>query len=168
MAKATLVSVEEYLASAYSPDRDYVNGVLGERNVGEKSHSEYQGGLYAFFRQHRKAWNLFPYVEWRVQVGPERFRVPDVCLVPGPEPTEEILRRPPLVCVEILSPSDTVHALQERIDDYLAFGVRYVWVIDPLAHRLWVHTAAGASEAADGVARIPEVGVEAPLRAFLD
>lgn len=168
MAKATLVPVDEYLASSPSPDCDFVDGILLERNVGEKSHSEYQGGLYAYFRARRKTLNLFPYVEWRVQVSPERFRIPDVCLVPGPEPEEEILSRPPLVCVEILSPADTVQALRERIDDYLAFGVRYVWVLDPHTHRLWVHTADADQEAKDGVARIPELSVEVPVRSFLD
>jgi Uma2 family endonuclease len=43
--------------------------------------------------------------------------------------------------------------MQERVDDYLAFGVGYVWVIDPKTRRAWVHTSAGISEAKDGVLR---------------
>ena len=31
----TLVSVAEYLATAYRPDRELVDGLLQERNVGE-------------------------------------------------------------------------------------------------------------------------------------
>jgi hypothetical protein len=36
----TLVSVREYLSTAYYPDVDYVDGQLEDRNVGEKEHGE--------------------------------------------------------------------------------------------------------------------------------
>jgi Uma2 family endonuclease len=36
----------------------------------------------------------------------------------------------PTLCVEILSPSDTIEAIDEKIDGYLAAGVPLVWVID--------------------------------------
>ena len=34
-----LVSLEEYLDTAYSPDREYVDGAIVERHVGERPHS---------------------------------------------------------------------------------------------------------------------------------
>ena len=34
MSTRTLISVEEYLASTYEPDCDYVDGRIEERNVG--------------------------------------------------------------------------------------------------------------------------------------
>lgn len=37
----------------------------------------------------------------------------------------------PVLAVEILSPSDTIEAINEKIDEYLAAGVKVVWVIDP-------------------------------------
>ena len=36
---ALLVSLEEYLDTAYSPDREYVDGAIVERHVGERRHS---------------------------------------------------------------------------------------------------------------------------------
>ena len=36
MATGTLISVDEYLRTSYSPDKEYVDGILVERNVGEK------------------------------------------------------------------------------------------------------------------------------------
>ena len=42
MAATALVSVEEYLSSVYDPDRDYVDGELEDRNVGEKDHAKAQ------------------------------------------------------------------------------------------------------------------------------
>ena len=38
-AVPTMVSVDEYLHTAYHPDCDYVDGVVEDRNVGEKDHS---------------------------------------------------------------------------------------------------------------------------------
>src|SRR2546423_1455402 len=37
----------------------------------------------------------------------------------------------PILAVEILSPSDTVEEIDEKVDSYLAAGVALVWVIDP-------------------------------------
>lgn len=49
------VSVEEYLASSYRPDCDYVNGEVLERNLGEKEHAIMQAALTHLFMQNRKA-----------------------------------------------------------------------------------------------------------------
>jgi Uma2 family endonuclease len=37
----------------------------------------------------------------------------------------------PILAVEILSPSDVLEQVHEKVDDYLRSGVRLVWVIDP-------------------------------------
>ena len=37
----------------------------------------------------------------------------------------------PLLTVEILSPSDTVDEINEKIDAYLSAGVPLVWIIEP-------------------------------------
>jgi hypothetical protein len=39
MSSATLVSVQEYLATCFRPDREYVDGEIQERNLGEQPHS---------------------------------------------------------------------------------------------------------------------------------
>jgi hypothetical protein len=36
MAAATLVSVKEYLSTSYSPDREYLDGRIVERNLGRE------------------------------------------------------------------------------------------------------------------------------------
>jgi hypothetical protein len=40
------IPVEEYLATSYRPDCDYVDGEIEERNVGEFDHSFLQGLLF--------------------------------------------------------------------------------------------------------------------------
>ena len=50
MATATLISLEEYLRTAYDPDCDYVDGVLEERNVGEWNHGDLQGEIVHYLK----------------------------------------------------------------------------------------------------------------------
>ena len=40
--------------------------------------------------------------------------------------------------------------MQDRIRDYLDFGVRYVWLIDPRNGLTSVHTASGVEEVRNG------------------
>ena len=54
---------------------------------------------------------------------------------------------PPFVCIEILSKDDTMQYMQEKIDDYLHFGVPYVWIVNPLNKKAYVVTRAGMVEA---------------------
>jgi Uma2 family endonuclease len=113
-ALPTLVSVDEYLHTAYRPDCDYVDGVVVERNVGEKSHAKLQQEILFYLRQRREQWGLFVIQEQRIQVSATRYRVPDVCVVAGPEPAEEIFTQPPFLCIEILSPEDRMGRMQEK------------------------------------------------------
>jgi hypothetical protein len=52
MSARTLISVEDYLASAYEPDCDFVDGHIEERNVGELSHSMVQLRVGAYLLAH--------------------------------------------------------------------------------------------------------------------
>jgi Uma2 family endonuclease len=162
-AVSNLVSVEEYLHTLYRPDCDYVDGVLEERNVGEVTHTMAQQDLVAYLRERRALWNMWVLQETRVQVLPTRYRVPDVCVVLGGRPNEEILTKPPLLCVEILSPEDRVSRMQDRIADYFRFGVRFVWLIDPWTRRAWIYTPDEIREVRDGLLRTEDPELIVPL-----
>ncbi|MFT4112542.1 Uma2 family endonuclease [Silvibacterium sp.] len=149
------VPVEEYLASSFRPDCDYVDGVIEERNLGEKEHSILQGAFYFLFRQNRKRWQVEVYPELRVQVNPHRFRVPDITVTRAGLKWERILREAPLLCVEILSPEDTMARIRQRVDDYLAMGTAHVWVIDPALRKGYVCSSRGFEEPENGVLAIP-------------
>ena len=45
----------------------------------------------------------------------------------------------PILAVEILSPSDTVEEIDEKVDTYLAAGVHLVWVMHPHNRTVTVH-----------------------------
>ena len=163
MSSRTLVSVDEYLHTSYAPDCDYVDGAIVERNVGELDHSDLQSEIVAYFRARKNRFGAHAFAEQRVQISRSRFRVPDVCVVAGTKPTEQIFTKPPLIAIEILSKDDRMSDMQERIDDYLKFGVRYVWIVDPRTHRAWEYTKDGSHEAKDGILRTENPEIELPL-----
>src|SRR5215469_8710517 len=146
MPTTELVSVREYLSTTYRPDCDYVDGVVLERNLGETDHARLQREFIYYFHSRREEWGVHVYPELRVQVKLNRFRVADVCVVQGEEPSEPILTSPPFICIEILSRDDRMSQIQERVADYLAFGVPHVWVLDPRTRKAYRCTAAGFLE----------------------
>jgi Uma2 family endonuclease len=159
MAVAELVPLAEYLRTTYHPDREYLEGELKERNVGEMDHGDAQLTLAMYVRQYCKG--FWATVETRAQVKANRFRVPDVSIVRGGKPKERFFKTPPLVVVEVLSPEDRFADLQSKIDDYLAFGVDAVWVLDPETKRAFMHKLGSSHEVMDGVLR--EADLVVPL-----
>jgi Uma2 family endonuclease len=164
MASRTLISVEEYLRTSYRPDCDYVDGEVVERNLGELDHGWVQTILSAYLVARRAEWGISVIVELRVQVKPNRFRVPDICVVLGPRPDEQILTKAPFLCIEILSPADRMTRVEEQVADFLAMGVPNVWVLDPRAKRAWAVTLAdGWREELSGVLKTENPPLEVPL-----
>jgi Uma2 family endonuclease len=163
MKAPVLVPLEEYLRTSYRPDCDYVDGEVLERNLGENEHSSLQSELLYYFRSRRRQWQLQAVAEQRVQVAPARFRIPDVCVVKAPGPYPPIFREPPFICIEILSKDDSVNSMQERIDDYLKFGVPYVWLINPAKRRAWTYGIGWSKEVVDGVLRTESPAIEVSL-----
>lgn len=150
----TAVTIQEYLSTVYETDCDYVDGEVQERNVGTFDHSRLQLALAAYFYARRKEWGVCVVPEQRVQVSPTRFRVPDVCVVLG-TPTTQIFLEPPFICIEILSPDDRISRMNEKIADYLGFGVPYVWIVDPQTQKAWRCTPGAMVE-------VPELRTENP------
>jgi Uma2 family endonuclease len=163
MSSATFISVNEYLATSYRPDCDYVDGEIQERNLGEQPHSQTQVNLASFLHQRRSKWGIRVLTEQRVQVSETRFRVPDVCALLASDPRDPIVRKAPFLCIEILSPEDRVSRLNERLSDYFQMGVRFVWVIDPLTHRAFCYTPGEMHEVMDGMLRTTNPEIVVPL-----
>lgn len=168
MSTVALVPLSEYLSTSYRPDVDYVDGRIKERNSGEGPHSNAQGRSYAFLFQRRAHFGIRVLPEQRVQVSPTRFRIPDVCVQLRSDPFEPIVRRPPFLCIEILSRDDKAGDLMERIGDYFGMGVRFVWVIDPLTRRAFVYTPGHMDEVTDGFLRTDDPAITVPVAEILE
>jgi Uma2 family endonuclease len=164
MSTLALVPLGDYLRRTPDPDCEYLEGRLLERNVGEISHGDAQGRTYAYVLFNAPA--FWAGVEIRVQIRPDRFRVPDVVIVRGPRPTGRIITAPPEVAVEVLSPEDRATDVQEKIDDYLQFGIPTVWIIDPERQRAWIHTTAGSHETLTGLLHNQPGDLQVPLTAI--
>jgi Uma2 family endonuclease len=145
----TLVSVEEYLSTTYRPDCDFVDGMVLERNMGEKPHARLEIFFSRFFAPYEDTLKIETLLEQRLQTQPTRFRIPDVMLVEVPDSDSLIVRTAPLLCIEILSSVDRMRSIQECVAEYAQMGCPASWVVDP-----WKRTAFSAGS--DGILR-PEV-----------
>lgn len=126
-----LIPVEEYLRTVYRPDCDYIDGEVLERNMGETPHAQLQAYFLRCLTPYEDQWDFDAVPEQRVQVGPRRFRIPDVALIRFSRADSRIVHTPPLLCIEILSSEDRMAKVQQRLDDYARMGVRSMWVVDP-------------------------------------
>jgi Uma2 family endonuclease len=163
MVSATLVSTDEYLARTYRPDRELLDGQLVDRNAGEYDHSNLQGALVTRLRNHQRDWMIRVLPEQRIWVRPGRSRVPDVSVVSRSQEPEAVFTRPPLICIEILSKDDSLRSLQDRVDDYLNFGVPNVWVLDPATRRAYVCSRGRFQEPEGGVLEVPSTPIHIRL-----
>ena len=159
--QATLVPVEEYLSTNYDPDCEYVDGEIVERNLGEKTHSRIQRRLTVHLDPVTKELGMEVLPEQRVQVSATRFRIPDVIVLR--ESDERIVTSPPFICIEVLSKDDTMQYMQEKIDDYLRFGVPYIWIVNPRNKKGYVVTQAGMLEATSGTLETKDPVISLPL-----
>ena len=164
MATSTLISVSEYLNSSYSPDCDYVDGEVQERNLGEFEHATLQTAISAWLFAHRREWKILVVVEQRVQVAPTRFRIPDVFILGGGYSKDPIVREPPLVCIEVLSPEDRMRRVRDRCNDYLKLGVPNIWVFDPVLREALVCDAKGFHAPESEELRVPATPIFLPLK----
>jgi Uma2 family endonuclease len=165
MGSTTLVPLAEYLRTSYRPDVDYLEGELLERNMGERPHARLQMYLGSIFFNQRRDWKLVVLPEQRVQVRPNRYRIPDLCVVRRSDPPDPIVTVAPVLCVEVLSSEDTLRTTRARVDDYLAMGVENVWVVDPWRRLAYYATPDGYIEPADGYLRLLGTPVAIPLAA---
>jgi Uma2 family endonuclease len=164
MAVETLLSLEEYLNTSYSPDREYRDGVLVERNLGDKAHARLQALLARYVGNREKQWNTEVYTELRVKVRGKWYPIPDVCVYSLPDFEGRYPSQPPLLWIEILSHDDRMVNVWVKATELVENGVPYVWIIDPNTLESELRTAAGVQQIADKTLRLPNSPIVIPLR----
>jgi len=147
-ARARLVTAEEF---ARIPDDDQ-HYELVEGRVVRMSPPGFRHGLVAT----RIAALLYQHVEARrlgavltpagfwLATDPDTVREPDIAFVraermPATGPLDGFWPGPPDLAAEIRSPRDRLATIIDRVRDYLARGVRAVWVVDPKKKTVTVH-----------------------------
>src|SRR5436309_6294552 len=108
MAASFLVPVDDYLATSYPDgDREYLDGVVVERNLGTPGHNALQKILTVYLSGLAHELGLAVRPECRTRMCATRYRVPDVLVMQKPfRRTGRVVLDPPLLIVEVLSPDD--------------------------------------------------------------
>ena len=135
---ANLISTDEYLNSSYEPDRELVDGVLVDRNVGSPRHGRLQLVVGVFFEQLRKSHGIFPFTETRLRVKASgAYRIPDVMVLETPYKTGKVVDAVPAVVIEVKSPDDTFDQIVDKCFEYESLGVSNILMMDPDHQRPW-------------------------------
>jgi Uma2 family endonuclease len=132
MGTKTLISEQEYLTTSYL-DRtpEYVEGEIVERSLPNHTHSEIQVELIYRFRGLSERFPIHTRSELRLRVAPQRYRIVDVAVFYKEKPTGLLPTQIPHLIVEIVSPDDRHEDIMTRLEEYTAFGVPHVWLVDP-------------------------------------
>ena len=153
--------------------------------LGETRHAEYYDGLVVVnppTRRHqvverRLATALAAAAPGGVEVVPESGWAPsehtvfepDIVVVADDAPDPDVLRVPPLLVVEILSPSTRAEDLGRKAGAYAAGGARHYWVVDPDADTLTVRRLVGSRyEAGPALGAGARVRLDEPFPVTLD
>jgi len=159
-----LWTVREYLRTSWSPDREFVDGHIEERNLGEKEHSIIQRYLTFVFMLKRPEWRVEVFPELRTQTQSRRFRVPDVLVTRAGDDFGRYVTRPPLIAVEILSPQDSLTTMTAKGVEYRQFGIENIWIIDPEARLAYHYSDTGLEKVTGGELRVAGT----PIRIVLE
>ena len=157
MGAKTAMSLERYLHTAFPDvDREYRDGEIVERSLPDYLHGRVQGAIFALFWALRSELALLPCVETRMRLRSNLVLISDVAVFYLNEPAR--VPDSPLVVVEVLSLDDRLTAVREKLEEYKAWGVPHVWLVDPHTRRLLMEVAS---------LRVTELGIELlPARIF--
>ena len=75
------------------------------------------------------------------QVG-DRFLIPDIAFISTdnrPTDRSKAFKVPPDLAVEVVSPSDTLNRIQEKVFAYLEAGTQLVWLLEPRSKTVTVY-----------------------------
>jgi len=161
-----VITVAEYLQLSFEDgDREYVDGEVVDNHVGDLAHASIRTAVAVFLFNKRKALGAICAMGCHTQVSSTRVRLPGIALVLGERPAGRILDKPPFLVVEVLSPEDRY---DERIDDYLRFGVPWIWVIDPASGRGHVYHGGTREAVTDGIYRTQDPPIEMNFAELFD
>lgn len=161
MATKVQIAPADYLRMTF-PDRvepELVKGELKERALPTSTHGLLQGLIFEDLSHA----GLKARVELRVRLGFEDYRVVDVAAYR--ERPEELPSNPAFITVEILSPDERHGDILEKCEDYAAWGVEHIWLVDMNRQRLLVYEQASLTTV--DALRLPEFGIEITVASML-
>ena len=130
---------------------ELIEGTLHVTPAPRFAHQRAIGNLHILLRQACPAGLEVVLGPFDVVLGPDTVLEPDVLVTRPDDPTEKRLEQPPLLAIEVLSPSTRLYDLGTKRLAYEHFGVPAYWVVDvldPAAARIteWRWSASGVAE----------------------
>jgi len=164
MGVKTLVSVEEYLRTSYEGvDREYRDGEILERSVPNYDHGTVQMRFGFLFGRLGEQHGLRACSETRMRLGQDRVLIPDIAVLHPEKPATDPPTQPPLIVIEILSPTDRHSEVHQKLEEFRQWGVANVWLVDPQLRKMYVYNGGlrevTTFELAEPAIRIPAAEV---------
>ncbi|MGI8742663.1 MAG: Uma2 family endonuclease [Bryobacteraceae bacterium] len=141
------------------PDCEYVDGEIIERNMGQYRHGNIQLWVGILLGMMAKRIGLKVSVEVRIKISESRYRIPDLI---------GLAQRGRSVGCEILSPTDQPIETFQKIQEYLAAGIEWIWVIDPYKGRAMVYSYENPAGETVTVLRTEAPAIKIPLSKALN
>jgi Uma2 family endonuclease len=137
MATVARMSLSDYKRSHFEPERELVNGELIPKPMGTLEHMKMEQRILHLLERFEKRGQGIVVHELSICRG-EDVRIPDlVFALPDARFEDGILVDAPLICLEVLSPSQSPKELFAKCEVYHQWGVPYCWVIDPIKKIAW-------------------------------
>lgn len=173
MVTQTRITLDEFLKVPGIDERrlELIDGEVCEKVSPRWVHGNLAGELYALFRNHG-----FASVEPRAIIPgtgnlADSAPIADFAFFKNARPELfDWARTPPDVVAEVLSPGQSRRDMRAKIDLYLAFGVRSVWIFDIGRRVVDVYEGGSRTTVGDGdtltPVAVPDVAIE--LKALFD
>jgi Uma2 family endonuclease len=161
MSTVTHLNVAKYLRRHDEPECELTAGEMVAKPLGTIEHMRMERRLQQLLEPFEQLG--LGHVVWELSFRRrDEVRIPDVVfLAPTARFEDGILVDAPLLCVEILTPSQRETELFAKCEVYHAWGVPHCWVLDPINKKSWeYHQAAPLSLLpSNGILRAGEITV---------
>jgi Uma2 family endonuclease len=152
------ISLDEYESAFAVQAVEVVNGAIIPMSPGGRGQPNVTTNLalsLGLFVQERDPGKVYVEASFVLDGSPRKrwvkdSRVPDVAFVSRerinaheaahPDPNDPWWLAPDLA-VEVISPTDQYEGLLQKVADYLSYGVRMVWAINPMTRTITIHTS---------------------------
>jgi len=138
-----VLTIEEYLNRHFEPETELIAGELRPKPLGTPSHSSICFQLSMLLARDAGRARTFP--EINLRLGND-ILIPDVCVLreKKKELPRDYFAEPPLLCIEVVSPSRRPSEVLAKCERYHEFGVPFCWVVDPVSRRAWEYHSGSA------------------------
>ncbi|MBA3315707.1 MAG: Uma2 family endonuclease [Planctomycetota bacterium] len=183
---ADLMTAEEFYEFVHRPENEDRHFELDEGKVIELPPPQIPHGFYSqnigallwiFARQRKRGYVCSNDSGVVIGHDPDTVRGPDVMFFDDGKSAKEIAQTgysddPPVLAVEVLSPSDRPGRVARKVDQYLRAGVKLVWSVDPEVPEITVYRPnarpelLGSNDTLHGGAELP--GFECRVAEFFE